>query len=209
MSEPEVGKLSPAARGIWMDLLCVMEQSNQAGGVCGYVDQLARVTRCSRDEMASALNEFEMVNTGDVQRHDDGRVTVINRRMAREAKELEDNRLRQQRFRERQAGNATVTADVTSPLKKQVQGTSSDKASQPGSGERGKGLTARQREVVKFAEETLNGQWVNDAGKWVNRTKGDAEKVFRVMADVRAAVIEGRLRTTPAQMAETNWKVFA
>ena len=74
-------------------------------------------------------------------------------------------------------------------------------------GEGGK-LTPAAVEAVQLAETVLNGEWVNDAGKWVGRAKQDAGKVFRCMADVKAAVVEGRVKTTPARMAEHNWKVF-
>ncbi len=59
-----------------------------------------------------------------------------------------------------------------------------------------------------MAEDTLNGEWINDAGKWVNRIKADPEKVWRVMADVQSAVKEGRVKKTPAAMAEFNWGIF-
>lgn len=204
IKDPAVGMLSPAARGIWIDLLCVMHELDQCGAIVGNRAQIARLARCSVDELGGALNEFQMTNTCDVKLDDNGMVTLVNRRMARAYKERKDNACRQAAFRQRRDGNGPVTAE-SPPLSESVSEVrGSDKACKPGGG----GLTRRQAEVAAFAEEVLNGQWVNDAGKWVGRIKQDAEKVWRVMADVKSAKVERRIKTTPAQMAEHNWGIF-
>ena len=100
-------------------------------------------------------------------------------------------------------------------------GISYDKASKPGrrSGETEAGrvtsgappparLGQAQLELAKTCEHLLNGQWVNDAGKWINRIKSHAPKVQRVMAEVELARREQRITTTPAQYAEQIWKEF-
>jgi hypothetical protein len=58
-------------------------------------------------------------------------------------------------------------------------------------------------------ESALGVQWVNDAGKWVNRIKTHFGKTERVTAEVESAVKESRIKTTPAQYAEQIWKEFA
>ena len=207
-----VRMLSPAARGIWVDLLFIMHDSGRTGVVVGTMDMLARATGCTGQEMASAVNEYELCNTCDVKREDNGLVTLTNRRMAKEARERELAANRQETFRQREAekaGNAPVT-EVSPPISLESRKEGSDKASKRLAGGTGKpGLTPRQLEVAQLAESVLNGQWVNDAGKWMIRIRSNAEKVWRVMVDVKAAVTEGRIKTTPAQMAEHNWKVFA
>ena len=57
-------------------------------------------------------------------------------------------------------------------------------------------------------ERVLGDEWVNDAGKWVNRIKSNPNKVVRVFNDVMATMKEGKLLTTPAGLAEDNWKRF-
>lgn len=206
--------LSPAARGIWWDFICVMHESDRSGMVTGSRPMLARLVRCSTDELGGALNEFQMCKTAEVTQADNGIVTVINRRMRREAIEREMAAKRQQNHRARSDGGGPVTAlsrDILQNLESESE--YSDKASKDDArqaiGGKGKpGLTARQIEVAQFGEAVLNGEWVNDAGKWIGRIKTDAEKVFRVMADVKAAKVEGRIKTTPARMAEFNWGVF-
>jgi len=219
MKDPAVGMLSPAARGIWMDLLCVMHENDRCGAICGNTQQLARLARCSTDEMAGALNEFELCKTASVT-DSNGIVTVVNRRMAREHKERIDNAKRQDDFRERKREKEDVTHPVTAkshPLSVSVSVQGSDKASKRDAdgGEADKPktnghtiLAERCLEAVRLAEEVLESEWVNDAGKWVSRSKADAGKVFRVMADVKCAKTEGRVKTSPARMAEHNWKVF-
>ena len=76
----------------------------------------------------------------------------------------------------------------------------SDKVSKP--------LTRVQKELAKLGEEMLDGQWVNDAGKWVIRIKSQASKVERVFAEVMCAIKEKRITTSPAQYAEDTWKRF-
>lgn len=211
LKDPAVSMLSPAARGIWWDFICVMHESDRSGMVTGTRPMLARLVRCSTDELGGALNEFCQCKTAEVT-DDNGVVTVINRRMRREALEREMAAKRQERHRAGGTVPGSVTAlsrDIIRSLESESD--NSDKASKPMKSEgvkAGNGLTARQVEIAQFAEGVLNGEWVNDAGKWVQRIKAQPEKVWRVFADVKAAVTEGRVKTTPARMAEFNWGVF-
>lgn len=213
LKDPAVSMLSPAARGIWWDFICVMHESDRSGMMTGSLPMLARLVRCSTEELSAALAEMETCKTAEVTTVN-GMVTVINRRMRREHLDRENGAKRQERFRDKADGSKPVTPvsrDIIQNLESESE--NSDKASkavaQQANGGKGKpGLTARQVEVAAFGESVLNGEWVNDAGKWVGRIKVNPEKVFRVMADVKAAKVEGRIKTTPARMAEFNWGVF-
>lgn len=70
-------------------------------------------------------------------------------------------------------------------------------------------LNRKARELANRLEGCLNGQWDNDAGKWVNRIKSNLGKSERVVAEVESAVKENRITETPAQYAEHIWKEFA
>lgn len=70
-------------------------------------------------------------------------------------------------------------------------------------------LLPRQKELADRIESALGVQWVNDAGKWINRIKFASGKCERVIAEVESAAKEGRIRTTPAAFAEDTWKRFA
>ena len=70
-------------------------------------------------------------------------------------------------------------------------------------------LASGQKELADRMETALGVQWVNDAGKWVNRIKANFGKSERVIAEVESALKERRIKTTPAQYAEQIWKEFA
>jgi len=71
-----------------------------------------------------------------------------------------------------------------------------------------KKLGPTKSQLAQAFEETLTDQWINDAGKWVNRIKAETAKCERVLAEVQSAVKEQRIKTTPAQYAEQIWKEF-
>lgn len=211
LKDPAVSMLSPAARGIWVDFICVMHESDRSGVMRGTRQMLARLVRCSTDELSSALNEYQLCATADITEDDNGVVTVVNRRMKREANARKTDADRQSRHR---AGGG-VTPSVTPPSRSILhisESEYSDKACKPlklgGEKKPGTPMGGKTLEAVQLAEKVLNGEWVNDAGKWIGRAQVDAGKVFRVMADVRSAIVEGRVKTTPARMAEFNWGVF-
>jgi hypothetical protein len=66
-----------------------------------------------------------------------------------------------------------------------------------------------QKGLADRMEAVLETQWVNDAGKWINRIKEELGKSEHVIAEVENAVREGRIETTPAQYAEYIWEKFA
>lgn len=66
MKDPQLSMCCPATRGIWMDLLCAMHESDRSGIVKGTLPQLARLARCSEAEMEAALCELKATNTADV-----------------------------------------------------------------------------------------------------------------------------------------------
>lgn len=53
LKEPSLTVCSPATRGIWIDLICIMHESGRVGEVSGTVEQLAKLARCSAAEMAA------------------------------------------------------------------------------------------------------------------------------------------------------------
>lgn len=69
-------------------------------------------------------------------------------------------------------------------------------------------LEPHQKELADRMEHCLNGQWINDAGKWMLRICGATRKAERVIAEVENAKKENRIKTTPAQYAEQIWKEF-
>jgi uncharacterized protein YdaU (DUF1376 family) len=72
----------------------------------------------------------------------------------------------------------------------------------------GKALTGGIKELADRIEKALGLQWVNDAGKWINRIKYETDKARRVVAEVESAIKEKRIEETVAQYAEQQWKDF-
>lgn len=114
LTDTELSKCSPATRGVWIDLLAAMWVAPKQGQLDGTAAELSRVCRCTENQMEAALTELSTTGTANVTCHANvtnclKNVTVVNRRMSREANEREDSRLRQQRHRGHAVGNVDVT----------------------------------------------------------------------------------------------------
>ena len=72
----------------------------------------------------------------------------------------------------------------------------------------GAALTGENKELADRFKKALGLQWVNDAGKWINRIKAETDKARRVVAEVESAIKEKRIKKTIAQYAEQQWKDF-
>lgn len=108
LKDPNVTMLSPAARGVWIDLLCAMHEAGRLGELCGTTDQLARIARCSTAELIQALTDIQTTAVADVTIRNNN-VTVVNRRMKREYKKRVDSRLRVEKHRRNADCNAPET----------------------------------------------------------------------------------------------------
>jgi hypothetical protein len=122
LKDPRLSMCQPATRGIWTDAVAAMHENSRSGQLDGTPCQLARICRCSESEFMDALHDLQSTGTADVTlRHN--HVTLINRRMKREANIKEGNRMRKQKSR----GNGKCHSDVPqkSPLGVLVIGSSS------------------------------------------------------------------------------------
>lgn len=128
LKSPDLTICSPETRGIWMDFLCVMHERDRSGVIAGTREQLARLGRCSAVHLDHALSELQTSGAASVTERS-GIVTVLNRRMNREAKEREANALRQARHRGSKSSNGLITSlyedededEVTSPKKRSAK----------------------------------------------------------------------------------------
>ena len=110
-------KCSRGTRATWIDMLCFMHENGAVGELAGTVEQLARVCGLGLDELRIVLAELSETGTASVACHGnvtDGHthVTIINRRMAREAQTRKSNRERKKKSRD-EASTAAVAPDVT------------------------------------------------------------------------------------------------
>lgn len=83
MKDGALGMCEPATRGIWIDLLCTM-QIEGTGRLTGTYKALARVSRCTAEELHAALLDLLTTGAADVHRADcpaldDGDCTCMSR----------------------------------------------------------------------------------------------------------------------------------
>jgi hypothetical protein len=98
LKDPSLSMCCASTRGIWIDLLCALHESGRSGIIQGTPEQLSRLCRSTIPEFDQALAELKSTNAADVtERH--GVVTVINRRMKKDAIDRADNALRKKRSR--------------------------------------------------------------------------------------------------------------
>jgi len=58
--------LSPAARGIWIDILCAMYQNDRADTLSGTLPELARAGRCDVNQLRTCVGELSKFGVAEV-----------------------------------------------------------------------------------------------------------------------------------------------
>ncbi len=104
----------PEVVGAWMLILCKIWHSNSNGALTRTLPQWAKIIHTDEENARRLICE-ECVNLGDVTRDSNGKITITNRRTARDAKLKEQNRLRQERYRQQQQSNADVADEKPNP----------------------------------------------------------------------------------------------
>jgi len=99
-------KLSPASRGIWIDLICDMWAQEPKGTTTGTIGELARAAHCTDNEIDAAIDQFQRLNICDVSRDCNGIVTLTCRRMVRDE---QGRRKTARRVSEHRQRNVAVT----------------------------------------------------------------------------------------------------
>lgn len=90
LKDPAVSMCTPATRGIWKDFLDNMHELDQCGELSGTPEQLARLGRCTVEELTHAIDELSHIRpapdkptVADVEVRN-GIIRIVNRRMRRE-----------------------------------------------------------------------------------------------------------------------------
>lgn len=114
MMDRNLSKCSPGTRGVWIDLIVAMHQDGRSGELRETTDELARLARTSTAYVIQALTELQTTGTADVTFRNNN-VTIVNRRMKREAKSRTGTALRVMKHR----SNKDVTQSVTGESKEE------------------------------------------------------------------------------------------
>lgn len=120
LGDPQLKMASFSTKGIWIDLLCYMWDAPERGELTGTKDQLRRLVGANEADFDLFMQEANTLSfcyfcvTGELL------VTVRNRRMYRDSKDSENNRLRQARYRDKHKSNAKVTPPSSSSSSKDI-----------------------------------------------------------------------------------------
>ncbi|MFH1574259.1 MAG: hypothetical protein ABIG68_09765 [Acidobacteriota bacterium] len=144
--DPQLSMCSPAARGIWIDLLCAMHDSGRVGKLTGSIDQLSVLGRCSPSVLVLALTELATSGAADVAQHYN-LVTITSRRMSREAKVRESARKRMKKHRAKKE-MPPLTGAVAPPFMPSSLSLSSSDKKKTTTTARAKGVTSASRKIV-------------------------------------------------------------
>lgn len=112
LKDPRLSMCLPATRGIWIDAIAAMHECGRSGALSGSPEQLSRVLRCTESALMAAIDDLQATGAADVTSRN-GIITLNNRRMQREDKERQGNRLRQDRYRKKKDDNGDNNADIT------------------------------------------------------------------------------------------------
>lgn len=132
LKDPAVSFCAPATRGIWIDLICAMHESDRSGELRGTREQLARIARCSTVELDAALTDLQTSKAADVTDRN-GVVTLTNRRMNREFLARKEAARRQAECRSRDSHTKVTPPSSYSPSDSQHK-TPPNPPAKPGGG---------------------------------------------------------------------------
>jgi len=95
--------------GAWIRIICKLWWSEDRGSLSKTYEQWSRILRVSIEETKRIISYLSDEKICDISVTDNGKVTVMSRRMMREERERTQAALRQRRKRERDANHADVT----------------------------------------------------------------------------------------------------
>lgn len=104
LNDVELQAAETVTRGVWINALCRMWYAKVRGELTGSAEKLAGLCGCTNDEMALFLKEIQTHGFGDIETHDNGNITIRNRRMIKAEEVKRQNRVRQRRFADKGGG---------------------------------------------------------------------------------------------------------
>jgi hypothetical protein len=148
-ADPALRMCSIAARGLWMEMLCIMHEATPRGSlrINGRpVSDRQMATLAGVTDVAPLFGELE--DAGVFSREEDG--TIYSRRMMRD-----EEKAAQDKANGKQGGNPTLKPGVNPPDKAQIPETRNQKAEEKKEG--------RSQATRLPADWTLPNDWLQDA----------------------------------------------
>jgi len=118
LSDPQLRMASFQTKGIWIDCLCLMWESEDKGKLVGTISEFCKMLGATETEFTDFLREGKRLNFVTVTKSNiegNAEITLENRRMIRDEKDRKNNALRQARFKSNAKSNGEVTEEVTPP----------------------------------------------------------------------------------------------
>lgn len=115
LSDTALQSASSSTRGIWINMICRMWWNETKAEIRGNKTSLCRLLNCTNRELNIFFRENDVLGFCYTSQDHNGTITIINRRMQREEKRRQSNRLRQKRWYAEHKPNDPPNADITLP----------------------------------------------------------------------------------------------
>lgn len=103
----DTAPLSPEARGLWIDLICLLWRADPRGKLSYPKVTWLRLLRVEAPQFEAILQELVAFRICNISCN--ASITIESRRIVREEKKRENNRIRVDKWRSNKAGNESVT----------------------------------------------------------------------------------------------------
>jgi len=164
---------SHSTKGIWIDFLCLMWWGKTGGIIEGDYDKVKRSIGATTSDFDFFIEEAKRYKFCDISVMDNANVqdnvkyiTLKNRRMFKEGKDRELNRLRQEKYRKKQQDNGEDNEIVTPPTPHLPISPSPDS--------------------IAKADKSVssdNKHWSNKIGDSLNKIRPIRDKIFAIQED--------------------------
>ena len=116
LNDSQLAMAPLASQGLWQRMICHSYRTREPGKLIGSREQLVRLLGCAREELDQFLKDARVLKFAEIIEPKDGEIEIICRRMVRDQKAREEERLAATERQRRRRGSVTggpVTPDVT------------------------------------------------------------------------------------------------
>jgi hypothetical protein len=160
--------------GAWIRICCKLWWSESKGKLSKTLKQWSRILRVDEVDAKRILDVIKVENIGDVTERNK-KITVENRRMYRDFKEKEANRLRQEKYRQKHESNGDITSYSSSSTSSSFSRDNQEISGKPQSGIKDKDVQDMKLDVIVDKVDKLLDRKCSypEAGKILKEAGGD------------------------------------